>query len=1015
MLEIGRPLCELLSDLLQNVSLMEPVTTRDKAYLLNGYILAHKATGRKFILEQINNLSAGLVSLQSDSGAWLSGSGESDNEATASIVHAFRTILKETGKEEIQKSLESAFNYALSKGTFDLEIAKILYEGYRYNEDDRFLDKMVELIGIIDMDKRVEVFLLLLIATDRMEYLEKALKIIKPYNDFSRQETVDFIIWNLSSFDAERYPKQLNLRRYIAEQTTLKDLKDLWRSLAYIIGEAGIIKTERGNIVELPKIVDTKLDVLRDRLDESVILGRSKGTQAKIGCKGTFYIGWVGEKKSEDNHLLGYKVLLDGVKPHVVFISGHRGSGKSYTMGVIAEELAESRLGIATVLVDPMGIFWSMKYPNWEKRELEALEKWNLTPKGFNNVKVFIPIGFYDKVPEQTKDAPFSLRPSGLTADDWCHTFDLERFSTLGLLTERVIEKVKNGYKAIIDDQELNITGKGDAYTIDDLIKCVETSSEITSEDRGFRRDTRRALVARFSSAKQWGVFSAKGTSLMDLATPNQVSVIDVSHLDDSLRALVIGILARRILKVRAQISRIEEAAQLGETADEKVEAEIPVTWLMIDEAHLLAPSKGVTAASDSLIDYAKLGRKPGCGLVLVTQQPSATDSRILSQLDILITHYLSYEPDIVAFIKRSPAEVPMEIKDSGFLRNIPIGTTIVSDESITSSRALVVKIRPRLSQHSGREALPKMVEELASIPSKPLIISEKMEGTIEEMETVSETEAEAEALEAFEELTEEEMIEIAPNMSIPPPPVLSIPTDLASDYLERILEYRFYDHLYPVPKMERAEEKIITQADSREVIRRVYNKLMEDRWQTDINAKKDVPVIIGSKNKSRLALGVLENEENTIIVISSTSALRNEAINAITSLKELVNSLKKAPRKRPKPKPRLEETKAEEELPKLPTPPPRPSTIAKDKIEPEIRKPLEEPTIVEPEEIAAEREPSKEEEQERIIKEIQKFQKYLRSLHEYYELGRMTEDEYIFLRRKTFEKIEQLRRSLIE
>ncbi len=1013
MLDCGRPLCELLTDLLQNVSLMEPVTTRDKAYLLNGYILAHKATGRKNILEQISNLAEELVSLQSDSGAWLSGSGDSDNEATASIVHAFRIMLREKGKEEIQKSLESAFSYALSQETLDLEVAKILYEGYRYNEDDRFLDKMVELISMIDVDKRVEVFLLLLIATDRMEYLEKALKIVKSYNGFSRQETVDFLLWKLSSFDADRYPKQPNLRRYIAEQTTLKDLKDLWRALACIIGEAAIIETERGNIIESPKIVDAALNVLQDSLGESVILGRSKGTQAKLGCKGTFYIGCVSEKKSEDKHLLGYKVLLDGVKPHVVFISGHRGSGKSYTMGVIAEELAESKLGIATILVDPMGIFWSMKYPNWEKRELEALEKWNLKPKGYNNVKVFIPIGFYDKVPEQTKNAPFSLRPSELTADDWCHTFDLERFSTLGLLTERVIEKVKNGYRSITDDQELKVTGKGEAYTIDDLIKCIETSSEITSDDRGFRRDTRRALVARFSSAKQWGVFSAKGTSLMNLANPNQVSVIDVSNLDDSLRALVIGIIARRILKVRAQISRIEEAAQLGEAGDEKVEAQIPVTWLMIDEAHLLAPSKGVTAASDPLIDYAKLGRKPGCGLVLVTQQPSATDSRILSQLDILITHYLSYEPDIVAFIKRSPAEVPMEIKDSGFLRNIPIGTTIVSDESITSSRALVVKIRPRLSQHSGREALPKMVEELASIPSKPLT-AEKIEETTEEIEALSGSEAEEKALEALEELTEEEMIEVAPDISIPPPPVLGVPTDLATDYLERLLEYRLYDHLYPVPKMEGAEEKAVTQADSVEVIRKFYNKLKEDGWQTDINVTKNVPVILGSKDKSRLALGVLETEEDTIIVISSTSALRNEAVNIIASLKELFNILKIAPRKRPKPKPRLRETKLEE-LPELPTPPPRPSIIAEEKIEPEIHKPLEEPTIMEPEEPEIEQKTSEEEEQERIIKEIQKFQKYLRSLHEYYELGRMTEDEYIFIKRKTFEKIEQLRRSLIE
>ena len=1017
MLDRGRPLCDSLVDILQRVPLVEPVTIRDKAYLLNCYIIAHKITGSKTFLEQANSLVKQLVSLQSDSGFWISGS-KIDSEATALIVHAFRTI-KEIEKGDIQKCLESAFEYALTQGSPDLQILKILYEGYKYNEDDKFLDRMVELVSLIEVDRRVEGFLRLLMATDRMEYMEKALKAIKPYGGFSNKETVDFLLWDLSSFDADRYPKPPNLRKHIAEQTGLDNLKNLWRALAYVAGEASIINVERGNIVELPKIVDTPISVLRDVLGESVILGRSKATQAKLGCKGTMYLGCVGERKSEDVNLLGCKVLLDGVAPHVIFISGHRGSGKSYTMGVIAEELAEAKLGIATIIVDPMGIFWSMKYPNWDKRELETLEKWNLKPKGFGNVKVFVPLGFYDRVPEQTKDAPFSLKPSELTADDWCHTFSIDRFSTLGLLTEQAIEKVKNGYKATIDDQESNITGKGDAYTIDDLIKCIETSSEIISEDRGFRRDTRRALIARFSSAKQWGIFSAKGTNLTQLAVSDQVSVIDVSHLDDSLRALVIGILARKILKVRLQISRTEEAAKLGEATSEKVEAEIPVTWIMIDEAHLLVPSRGVTAASDPLIEYTKLGRKPGCGLVLVTQQPSATDNRILSQIDILITHYLSYEPDIIAFIKRSPKEIPEEIKDTGFLRNIPIGTTIVSDESITSSRALVVKIRPRLSQHSGREALPKMVEELASTPSKPRS-TEKMEQPTEQIEKISGEEAEA--LKAFEGLAEEEMFEVAPDISIPSPPVLGLPTDLASDYIKRVLEYAFYNHLYPAPKMEAAVEKILSQADSVEVIREVYKKLRGEGWQTDINSTKGLPVILGSKEKVRLSLGVLENEENTIILISSTSTQKNEATGIISSLKETINSLKIAPRKHPKPKPLIEKAPIKAELPELPTPPPRPRIEAVENIEPEFHKPEEEPIITKQEAVTVKQEEpeikqkiSKEEEQEKITKEIQKFQKYLKSLQEYFELGRMTEEEYIFLKRKTFEKIEQLRRSLIE
>ncbi|MHA1431579.1 MAG: hypothetical protein ACTSRV_14480 [Candidatus Freyarchaeota archaeon] len=391
--------------------------------------------------------------------------------------------------------------------------------------------------------------------------------------------------------------------------------------------------------------------------------------------------------------------------------------------------------------------------------------------------------------------------------------------------------------------------------------------------------------------------------------------------------------------------------------------------------------------------------------------------------MDILITHFLSYEPDIVAFIKRSPAEVPEEIRDSGFLRNIPIGTTVVSDESITSSRALVVKIRPRLSQHSGREALPKMVEELAATPPEATPVPAEAD-----TETVSGTEGEVdtEATELEASVGEErEMVEVAPDTLIPPPPVLDLSTDLASDYLERVLRYRFYNHLYPMSRMEGIDDRILTQADGREVIREVYSKLVEDGWQTDTKNAGDVPVILGSKEKSRLALGVLETGDNTIVAISSTSALKNEATGVVASLKELIGALKAASRKRPKTKTETKEARLEEELPELPTPPPRPS-VAEQNIEPETRKPPEETVTAKPEEAEprveleakeadAGQASSREAEQERIIREIQKFQKYLRSLHEYFQLGRMTEDEYIFLKRKTFEKIEQLRRSLIE
>ena len=52
----------------------------------------------------------------------------------------------------------------------------------------------------------------------------------------------------------------------------------------------------------------------------------------------------------------GAPVHLDLAHPHAALVVGKRGSGKSYTLGVLAEELADAP-GVAPVVCDPMGAF----------------------------------------------------------------------------------------------------------------------------------------------------------------------------------------------------------------------------------------------------------------------------------------------------------------------------------------------------------------------------------------------------------------------------------------------------------------------------------------------------------------------------------------------------------------------------------------------------------------------------------------------------------------------------------
>ncbi|HLD80949.1 MAG TPA: ATP-binding protein [archaeon] len=489
---------------------------------------------------------------------------------------------------------------------------------------------------------------------------------------------------------------------------------------------------EKGKVLEMA--VKTPLGLLSVESDsaseQSSFVGRKKNDFKDFGFEASVFLGRVADKDFGDR-----KLFMDTLSPHVVFICGARGVGKSYTMGVLVEDLASNNSNVGIVVVDPIGIYWSMKKPNKDKKEIEALADWGLVPKGLENLKVFIPEGAKAQAHPDTFDAFFTVAPALLTTDDWCLTFDLERFSPAGLLLEKALSKVKTGYAS---HDGKSVAAKKH-YSLDDLIQCLETDSEITSMERGFKKDSIRALVSRLDAAKSWGVFSAEGTPLAQLSRPGQVSVLDISFLEENVSSLVIGILARRLLTARKVYTRSEALSRLDEASVESfLETEIPPTWLLIDEAHTLIPGGNVkTAASTALIEYVKQGRRPGCSLVFATQQPGAIDAQVLSQVDVMISHKLIFGDDIKAVAKRMPSIMPAEYMNSAIFKALPIGYALLGDRREETSRTFLMRVRPRTSQHEGRET--KTLEMLDSVkPDQVLsLVSRILENDLRENSSI--------------------------------------------------------------------------------------------------------------------------------------------------------------------------------------------------------------------------------------------------------------------------------------
>ena len=415
-------------------------------------------------------------------------------------------------------------------------------------------------------------------------------------------------------------------------------------------------------------------------MNYDIVIGRDDNLSKELGEKGLIFLGkqyvTMGQFSSLSN-----KVMMDINTSHVILITGKRGSGKSYALSVMAEEMSslpeEISKNLAILMIDTMGIFWSMKYPN--SRQEDELREWNLKPEGLN-VNVYVP---FEKLKDYKDkgipiDFSFSIKPSELNANDWCNVFNLTINDSMGVLIERTISGLEKN------------------YDIDDIIKVIQ-------KDKKSNQDVRNATENRFEAAKLWGIFNKNASEIKDLIKGGQVSILDVSCYEDfNVKALVTGILCKKLLQERMTERKKEEMSriQAGEHFLVKEEQDFPMVWIMVDEAHEFLPKTGSTPATDALVQILREGRQPGISLVLATQQPGEIHRDVLTQSDIVISYKLTAKIDIEALNSIMQTYLTSDILT--YINNLPDlkGSGIILDDN--SERIYPFKTRPKLSWHGG-------------------------------------------------------------------------------------------------------------------------------------------------------------------------------------------------------------------------------------------------------------------------------------------------------------------------
>ena len=366
-----------------------------------------------------------------------------------------------------------------------------------------------------------------------------------------------------------------------------------------------------------------------------------------------------------------------------ILVCGKTGTGKSYTLGVCIEELAN--LGSDIVLIiDPQGIFWTMSEENTNPDEIDKLWQFDRNKKGFP-INLMVPgdpvqrFGDPEIVAEMARRGimveSLKLNPSDLTEEMWCELFDLSINELQGIMLFKAVRQCRSKL--------------GNNFFIDDISTEVDRLPGLDQ--------TKEAVQRKLDMAHDWQIFSeTEYKEIWEILHPDKINILDLSVISQGrygLRNLVVAVLGTFIFRKRT-IARRRESLNLP--------SDTKKVWLVIDEAHNFCPAGKSTLSKEILIRWAKEGRQPGLSLLVASQQPAAIDTEILTQCGIRIVHRVTSRDDFKAINALSEDYLTDGLPSMIKQLQGP-GQTLVIDDARES--IVFTQIRPRQSFHGGGSA----------------------------------------------------------------------------------------------------------------------------------------------------------------------------------------------------------------------------------------------------------------------------------------------------------------------
>ena len=347
-----------------------------------------------------------------------------------------------------------------------------------------------------------------------------------------------------------------------------------------------------------------------------------------------------------------------GFMRHMAIIA-QTGGGKSYTAGVLMEELYEK--GASLVVIDPHADYVRMKMGQDGKI---ALPRFTV----FRNP---MSTGRYEGI--ETKTLSISLEE--LEPEEISNILGIpSKASKIRGIIANAMD-VANAASEL--SEGVGNVGFDDLYTIiEKWAKGEEKAPE------GYKKENAMDALRYLKRAKRSGianVFSNSTTPLDEIVKSKHIAVLDLSGLKNEVQEIF----------ARIFLMKIYDSNTKGEN--------IKPVFILVEEAHNFIPKNKNPISKEVIKKIAAEGRKFGVFLVIITQRPQKVDQDVLSQMNSYIILRLVNKEDIKAL---TTAAEGLSEDLSTLLPSLNPGEAVVVGPVVNMPG--IVKIRERKTQEGG-------------------------------------------------------------------------------------------------------------------------------------------------------------------------------------------------------------------------------------------------------------------------------------------------------------------------